>query len=49
MLHPHLQRVLVQGCSFVFSCGGLSPHNLGQKRPKFLNFSEKGFQIWGEI
>ena len=38
-----------QGCSFVFSCGGLSPHNLGQKRPEFLNFNEKLCQIRGEI
>ena len=40
---------LNQGCSFVFSCGGLSPHNLSQKRPKFLNFKEKVCQIRGEI
>ena len=33
---------------FVFSCGGLSLHNLGQKRPEFLNFSVKVCQIRGE-
>ena len=39
----------MQGCSFVFSCGSLRPHNFGQKRPSFLNFSEKVCQIRGEI
>ena len=38
-----------QGCSFAFSCGDLSPHNLVQKRPKILNLSEKVCQIRGKI
>ena len=35
-----------QGCSFVFSCVGLSTHNLGQSSH---NLSEKVCQIRGEI
>ena len=35
-----------QGCSFVFSCVGLNPHNLGQSPH---NLSEKVCQIRGEI
>ena len=30
-----------QGCSFVFSCGGLSPHNLGQKVLKSFTWARK--------
>ena len=29
---------LKQGCSFVCSCGGLSPHNLSQKKPLTSNY-----------
>ena len=39
----------LQGCRFVFSCGGLSPHNLGQTRSKILHLSQKMFQIRREI
>ena len=39
----------LQGCSFVFSCGGLSPHNLGQKKYKILHLSQKMCQIRREI
>ena len=39
----------LQGCSFVFSCGGLSPHNLGYERPKILYLIEKVCQIRGKI
>ena len=37
-----------QGCSLVFSCGALSPHNLGQKRSK-IHLSQKMCQIRREI
>ena len=39
----------VQGCSFVFSCEGLRPHKLGQRRHAMLNFREKVCQIRREI
>ena len=38
-----------QWCSFRVQLRGLSPLNLGQKRPEIFNLSKKVCQIRGEI